>query len=40
MIEKLRNPMAGLSAFERRKADLQLKINESIKMNNKAVLEE
>ena len=32
--------MAGMSAFERRKAELQLKINESIKLNNKAVLEE
>jgi len=40
MIEKLKNPMTGLSAYERRKAELQLKINQSIKMNNMAVLDE
>ena len=40
MIEKLKNPMTGLSAYERRKAELQLKINQSIKMNNTAVLDE
>ena len=32
--------MAGLSAFEKRKAELQLRINSAVKMNNKAVLEE
>ena len=32
--------MTGLSAYERRKAELQLKINQSIKMNNTAVLDE
>ena len=29
-----------MSAFERRKAELQLKINQAVKLNNKAVLEE
>ena len=40
MIEKLSNPTSGLSAFEKRKAELQLKINQAVKPNNKAVLEE
>jgi hypothetical protein len=40
MISKLQNPMAGLSALERRKAELQLKINQAVKLNNKAVVEE
>ena len=40
MIRRLQNPTAGMTAFEKRKAELQLKINQAMKLNNKAVLEE
>ena len=40
IVRRLQNPMSGLSAFEKRKAELQLKMNQAMKLNNKAVIEE
>ena len=39
-VSKLLDPAAGMSAFEKRKAELLLKVNQAVKLNNKAVLEE